>query len=168
MLAGSVGVLWGPYGGRLGCSGAPMGVAWGALGPLWGSIGVPLGPYGGRLGCSKAPVEVDWGALGSLWGSIGVLWGSIGVHWGAYGGRLGSYGGRLGCSGALLGSTGVLWHLYRGRLGCSGPPSSCGLWGPLGMLRGCLVHAWKLSKSKRASRSLLRQVHKKGTLSGKK
>ncbi len=74
MLAGSVGVLWGPYGGRLGCSGAPMGVDWGALGPLWGSPGVLWGSYGGRLGCSGAPMGVDWGALAGLWGSIGVLW----------------------------------------------------------------------------------------------
>ena len=52
--------LWGSYGGRLGCSGVPMGVDWGALGVLWESIGVLWGPYGGRLGCSG----VIWGPCG--------------------------------------------------------------------------------------------------------
>ena len=62
------------------------------------------------------------------WGALGSLWGSIGVLWPPFGSFR-----------EVLGSLLVSFEVF-------------------GMLRGCLVHAWKLSKSKRASRSLLRQV----------
>ncbi len=65
--------IWAPDGGRLGCSGASIGVDWGAQ---------LRGLYGGRLGCSGASMGVDWGAVGRLWGLIGVLrspyWGLLG------------------------------------------------------------------------------------------
>ena len=61
---GSVELLWGLVGGRLGCSGASLGVDWGALGLA-----------GGRLSCSGTSLGVDWVALGTLWGSTGLLWG---------------------------------------------------------------------------------------------
>ena len=79
------GVLPGPSGDRLGCSGGPLWVDRGALGGLRGSNGVLWRPSGGQLGCSGRPMGVNWGALGARWGSTGMPWGP--------------YGGQLGCSG---------------------------------------------------------------------
>ena len=53
-------------GGRLGCSGDPVGVDWGALGALWESTGVLWGAYGGRLGCYKPCSVVQLYTVGIL------------------------------------------------------------------------------------------------------
>ena len=139
----------GPYGGRLGCSGAPKGFDWGALGPLWGSIGVLWGPYegrpgcsgasvgstvcGGRLGCPGAPMGVDWGALGPLWGSTGVLEVALESTQG--------FGPRL--SGPFLVDLAgkYVCFVYFGRDG-SLERSTGGLRGPCGGRRGALGTIW--------------------------
>ena len=135
-LWGSIGVLCDPCGGRLGCSGAlTFSMVWQGIyrhGALWGSIGVLWGPYGGRLGCFGGPRGGLWGVLGACWGPLG----ATGLLWGLCRGPLGVLWGSLGFFGGILGSL---------------LESSVGLW-------GCLVRAWKLSKSKRASPSLVRQV----------
>ncbi len=68
---GSLRALCGPTGDRMGRSGGPLAVAWGALRTHWGSTEALWGPNGSRLGRSGDPLGIEWGALEAHWGSLG-------------------------------------------------------------------------------------------------
>ena len=64
-------------GGRLGRSGDPLGIDWGALGEYWEStetLWAPTGALWERLGRAGGALGLDWDALGAHWEWTEPLW----------------------------------------------------------------------------------------------